>query len=505
MSRAIAAVLAAALMGAASSRGVGAAQQTCTEAYGTCIPTSPIIVGQLAVDDLLLWLNVWGMRGYENDNFQQCLFIDWNVHPHFADELGWTWTKGTTDPVCCASGGQACPAPACMYQFSFSSLHYGIAPWGTDTGAADMPVNVGDLHSLVVVHDITYEATDDAPGVPSDTYARHALIYDLFLTAEKPAAGQDVSASITDEVIIMMNHNPEYPDQEACSTSTSDPIEANAVFDGFYHYDYHSFGDDNVIGQNYHQFRRVGGGVPGAPVPENLDVAPFLRYLKLRHNQPDLWLGQVTMGTQLYDHTHGSVTFHSPPTFSPRSIVLVESTKLAMKDDSVEPVSLKKRKLNFVSSSKRLLPEHWIVPPEAGGAGDPTLYGALLRVYNSDGGSDRASIPLLAADWSRTGTGWVYRGPDRINGPVRSVKVATHRLIVKGGRSLWPYSLDEASQSRISVRLSLGTEVEWCAETTAKITGTPPSTGRTDRVDRFLGAKSVAPPQSCPALHRDLE
>jgi len=105
----------------------------------------------------------------------------------------------------------ACPAPACMYQFSFESLHYGVSKWGISSGAFDMPVRVGDLQSFVGTHDITYVTTDDTPGSPGPIYARHALVYNLFLTTEEPAPGQNIS-----------------------------------------------------IGQNYQQFRRVGGDVADA-------------------------------------------------------------------------------------------------------------------------------------------------------------------------------------------------------------------------------------------------
>jgi hypothetical protein len=108
----------------------------------------------------------------------------------------------------------------------------------------------------------------------------------------------------------------------------SDPIEANAVFDGFHSYDYQSYGENNAIGQNYHQFRLVGGDVAGAPIPTNLDMVPFLQYLKRRYDQPDLWLGKVTIGAQLYDHTQGSVTFNSTPTFVPVQVSAVASLRM---------------------------------------------------------------------------------------------------------------------------------------------------------------------------------
>jgi hypothetical protein len=303
-------VVAVALLSPSSSDGE-AFQETCVQVTGTPVGMQ-IIQGQLIHGDVKLWNNMWGMRGYKNDNLEQCLFTD-------GADLGWTWIKGTTDPVCCAPGSQRCPAPACMYQFSIPSLNYGVDPWGNTTGAADLPVNVGNLQSLVVSHDITYVATDDTPGSPGPIYARHSLVYDLFLTTEEPAAGTDVSTSITDEMLIFLHYNPEYPDIEACSSTMNDPIEPNAVFDGFNSYDYHAFSPFNVIGQNYHQFRLVGGDLASTPIPQNVDLAPFLRYIKKRHDQPDLWVGKIVMGTQLYDHTTGSATFHGGPTFAVES------------------------------------------------------------------------------------------------------------------------------------------------------------------------------------------
>jgi hypothetical protein len=310
MKTAIGVVMAAVLLIPSCSSG-GAFQETCVQVNGTPVGMQ-IIQGQLSQGDMNLWNNMWGIRGYKNDNLEQCLFTD-------GTDLGWTWTKGTTDPACCAPVGQSCQFPPCMYQFSIPQLNYGVDPFGNTTGATNLPVNVANLQSLAVSHDITYVATDDMPGSPGPIYARHSLIYDLFLTTEKPAAGTDVSHSITDEVLIFLAYNPEYPDIEACSSTMSDPIEPNAVFDGFNYYDYHAFSPLNVIGQNYHQFRLVGGNVVGAPIPQEVDLAPFLRYIKERHDQPDLWVGKVVMGTQLYDHTRGSVTFHGGPVFAVES------------------------------------------------------------------------------------------------------------------------------------------------------------------------------------------
>ncbi len=281
-------------------------QESCIEVYGTVVPMD-YIAGELSIDNILLRNNMWGIRGHKIDHFKQCLFID-------GERFGWTWKKGNTDPECFAPEGEDCEI-ACMYQFSFGQLDYGVGPWGIDSGAPDMPVRVDDLESFVVTHDISFEAVDDNPGFPDSIYARHSMVYDLHLSSLKPEPGMNISQSIVDEVIIMMNYNPEYPDLEACSYTQSDPIETNAVFDGFNHYDYHSF-SGNVIGEYYHQFRRVGGE-SNTNLPGKLDLVPFLEYLTTRYNHQNLWLGKVSMGTQLYDNTQGSVAFNSIPTFKP--------------------------------------------------------------------------------------------------------------------------------------------------------------------------------------------
>jgi hypothetical protein len=61
---------------------------------------------------------------------------------------------------------------------------------------------------------------------------------------------------------------------------------------------------------------------------------------------------------------------------------------------------------------------------------------------------------------------------------------------VKGGRSLFNYSLDEPAQVRVTVEVKLGNGINgrlYCAEAPAKLSGNPPSTARNDRVDKFVG------------------
>ena len=63
------------------------------------------------------------------------------------------------------------------------------------------------------------------------------------------------------------------------------------------------------------------------------------------------------------------------------------------------------------------------------------------------------------------------------------------RISVKGGTAAWPYTLDEASQGRIAVRLTLGADRPWCAE----------ARGSLDVVNEFVAVRDALP-TSCPPL-----
>ena len=64
------------------------------------------------------------------------------------------------------------------------------------------------------------------------------------------------------------------------------------------------------------------------------------------------------------------------------------------------------------------------------------------------------------------------------------------RISVKGGTAAWPYTLDEASQGRIAVRLTLGTDRPWCAE----------ARGSVDVVNEFVAERDALPPPTCPPI-----
>jgi hypothetical protein len=129
----------------------------------------------------------------------------------------------------------------------------------------------------------------------------------------------------------------------------------------------------------------------------------------------------------------------------------------------------------------------------------------VLEVFNAEAGVESARVVLPATGWRTLGSssnfkGWAFAGgPDD---PIRAVRLEADSLVVKGGDETWCYTLDEASQGRIGVRLVLGDGAEWCLEAPAKATGNPPTTDRHDTVDRFTGAPKTPPPAACPLAPR---
>jgi hypothetical protein len=102
------------------------------------------------------------------------------------------------------------------------------------------------------------------------------------------------------------------------------------------------------------------------------------------------------------------------------------------------------------------------------------------------------SVLLPATGWKTTATGYRYR---ERNGAISRVIVKPDRISIRGGGAGWGYTLDEASQGRVTLRLRLGTADAWCAET-----GTPPRPPRIDVRDKFMAQPSIPPPPECPPI-----
>src|SRR5262249_17723682 len=135
-----------------------------------------------------------------------------------------------------------------------------------------------------------------------------------------------------------------------------------------------------------------------------------------------------------------------------------------------------------------------IVPPALGSAGDPTLGGAVVTVYNAAGlTDDDVRVVLPASGWhvsdGATPT-YRFRSADP-NAPISVVQVRIDRLVGKGRRSGWTYALNEPAQGGVALRLQTGTGTRWCAVAAPK-----GQAASNDRVDHFTGAGGV--PAFCP-------
>jgi hypothetical protein len=206
--------------------------------------------------------------------------------------------------------------------------------------------------------------------------------------------------------------------------------------------------------------------------------------------------------------TSTSTTFTTSTT-APAGTVTVQATSLKLSDRTGPPAIPEARRLTFKSSTRKDPPANRIVVPARGTASDPTPGGGSggggrLFVYNSAGAGEGVEIPLPASGWTALGTavvpnGYQWKTTSETLG-VKSVKVKDDLIAVKGGGVGFAYTLNEPSQGRMAVRLQLGTGTPWCADAPAKATGTPPSTEKTDTVDRFRGAPRTPAPAVCPPL-----
>jgi YVTN family beta-propeller protein len=189
-------------------------------------------------------------------------------------------------------------------------------------------------------------------------------------------------------------------------------------------------------------------------------------------------------------------TASTTSTTLPEDTVLVQTTALRLRDDSVPPVKPGYRRVRFRSATRLDPPANRIAVPALGSAGDPTQNGGTVAVYNSASGSDLAIVPLPPNGWTTIGgsvhKGYRYRDPDP-DAAIRRVRITANRIAVMGGKQNWTYTLDEPTQGRVGVRVALGTGVLWCAE--AGQPGFPP---RRDEQDRYVAARRTPAPSECP-------
>jgi DNA-binding beta-propeller fold protein YncE len=173
----------------------------------------------------------------------------------------------------------------------------------------------------------------------------------------------------------------------------------------------------------------------------------------------------------------------------------IRASSLSLRDDDSLPVNPDRRKLSFKSSRFQGVPSGVVVPP-VGGAGDPTVGGAVLIVYGA--GGHPVTLTLPASNWTHSGSstnpGYRYADKRRVSGPITSVAVKDGTLRVKGkGGAL--YALAGAPQSTVTIRLQLGSGAMLCAAAPAK----DPAASN-DTTAKFTGARQTPPPAECPRV-----
>lgn len=140
----------------------------------------------------------------------------------------------------------------------------------------------------------------------------------------------------------------------------------------------------------------------------------------------------------------------SLPSTPPPLPTRVGNAKLLVKDGA-DP---SKRKLLFLSKD-----------PAVGTDIDPTVDGASLRLYNTNGTGESVCLDLPAGGWQAAGGGFAYRDATFANGPCATVKVKRGKLLkvlCRAKVQAIAYSLDEPAQGSLGVRFTSGTTT-YCA------------------------------------------
>jgi hypothetical protein len=177
------------------------------------------------------------------------------------------------------------------------------------------------------------------------------------------------------------------------------------------------------------------------------------------------------------------------------AIVGIRATAFALRDDVTAPIRAGARRIAFRSDTRRDPAANDIVAPLRGSPGDPTLGGATLALYNSAGlAADIVQVTMPAAGWAAIGSGATFKGYRYTSGSgvIRHATVKHHRIVIRGGRRSFTYTLDEPAQESIVLRLTLGSGTTWCAE------GGRVPLARRDRPGRFEAAADTPAPPACP-------
>ena len=182
-------------------------------------------------------------------------------------------------------------------------------------------------------------------------------------------------------------------------------------------------------------------------------------------------------------------TTTSSSTTLPPPVTTVQATALKLRDQSAPSA----RRFTFRSTTKNDPPGNKILIPGFGTAGDPTLAGASLTVYNSSGSGEKFVVTLPASGWTANSKGYRYRA-GLTTDAIQRVTVRNDTVRIRGGRDNFIYTLNEPSQGSVAVRLKLGQATAWCANAPAK------AGSNYDVIGKFVGQPKAPAPGVCPAV-----
>jgi len=201
-------------------------------------------------------------------------------------------------------------------------LRYGISPLsGKSSGAAHLPADHSTLANLFIKLNADISWVDDSPKT-TQAY-RNSLLLDMFLSSDQPEEGKQVGASVTDEIVVDIAYNRGYA--PACNQFESQPwspvpVETFQAPDGnVWEYMVSRAGDTpGPPGVTVRMNHFILKGGAGTRVPSSIDLLPIIQHVQ-DHNgdYSGSWLGDITIGSALYDNTHGSVMFPSLPVINP--------------------------------------------------------------------------------------------------------------------------------------------------------------------------------------------
>jgi hypothetical protein len=107
-----------------------------------------------------------------------------------------------------------------------------------------------------------------------------------------------------------------------------------------------------------------------------------------------------------------------------------------------------------------------VTTPPMGGAEDPTLHGATLKIFNPTSG-EKQEIFLPAENWVFTDSvgfgGYIYTDADQSEGPCTSVNFLEGRIDVACDGPGLTFTLDEANQTAMGFSISTNPSTDICA------------------------------------------